>query len=103
MRDATEKRKREMIEKNPLYANVVCRCKHVTEAEIVESIRRPCGATSVDAVKFRTGAGMGRCHGAFCMPRVMRILARELGRDYGEITKSGDDSDILACKTKETM
>ncbi len=79
----------------------MCRCKHVTEAEVVESIRRPCGATTVDGVKFRTGAGMGRCHGGFCMPRIMRILSRELGRDMGSITKDGEGSYILTGRTKE--
>lgn len=98
---ATPERKKELIQQDARYANVVCRCEHVTEAQIVQSIHRPCGATTVDGVKFRTGAGMGRCHGGFCLPRVMRILARELGRDYNEITKSGDGAYILAQKTKE--
>jgi len=99
--DASPQRKQELINKDPRYANVVCRCKHVTEAEVVESIRRPCGATTVDGVKFRTGAGMGRCHGGFCMPRIMRILSRELGRDMGSITKDGEGSYILTGRTKE--
>ena len=87
--DASPKRKQELIRKDARYANVVCRCEHVTEAEIVQSIHRPCGATTVDGVKFRAGAGMGRCHGGFCLPRVMAILSRELKKPYGEITKSG--------------
>lgn len=99
--DASPERKQELISKDPNYANVVCRCKHVTEAEVVESIRRPCGATTVDGVKFRTGAGMGRCHGGFCMPRIMRILSRELGRDFGSVTKGGGGSYILTGRTKE--
>lgn len=98
---ASPKRKKELIKKDPQYANIVCRCEQITEAQIVESIRRPCGATTVDGVKLRTGAGTGRCHGGFCLPRVMEILARELGRDYGGITKSGGESAILMGRTKE--
>ena len=98
---ATPARRQELIKKDARYANVVCRCEHVTEAEIVESILRPCGARTVDGVKFRTRAGMGRCHGGFCLPRVMAILARERGQDIGDITKSGGDSQILTSKTKE--
>ena len=97
---ASPSRKAELIDKDPRYGNVVCRCRHVTEAEVVQSIKRPCGATTVDGVKFRTGAGMGRCHGGFCMPRVMHILARELGSDLDSVTKSGEGSYILTGKTK---
>jgi glycerol-3-phosphate dehydrogenase len=98
---ATPERQCELIKADQRYANVICRCEHVTEAEIVQSINRPCGATTVDGVKLRTSAGFGRCHGGFCMPRVMDILARELGRDLKDITKSGEGSWILGKRTKE--
>ena len=98
---ATDARKKELIQQDNRYANVVCRCEHVTEAEIVECIRRPCGARTVDGVKYRAGAGMGRCHGGFCLPRVMDILARELECAYDDVTMSGGGSYILAGKTKE--
>lgn len=100
---ATPERQCELIKMDARYANVICRCEHVTEAEIVQSIHRPCGATSVDGVKLRTSAGFGRCHGGFCMPRVMDILARELGEGLNDITKSGEGSWILAGKTKEAV
>lgn len=98
---ATPERRCELIARDSRYANVVCRCEHVTEAEIVQSIRRPCGARTVDGVKLRTGAGFGRCHGGFCMPRVMDILARELGGELSDVTKNGAGSWLLAGKTKE--
>ena len=96
--NATKKRQQELIEMDKRYANIVCRCEHVTEAEIIESIRR--GARTVDAVKFRVSTGMGRCHGGFCLPRVMDILARELYKDPTQITKSGQGSQILTGRTK---
>lgn len=70
--------KQEIIRKNPLYGRIICRCETVTEGEIVDAIRRPCGARTVDGVKRRVRAGMGRCQGGFCGPRVTAILAREL-------------------------
>ncbi len=98
---ATPERRAELIQMDKRYTNVVCRCEQVTEAEIVQSIHRPCGATTVDGVKLRTSAGFGRCHGGFCMPRVMEILSRELGTDLNTVTKSGEGAWILADKTKE--
>lgn len=84
------------IAKNPDYAKIVCRCENVSEAEIRECIRRPVGARSVDGVKFRARAGMGRCQSGFCLTRVMEILAEELGVPEAEITKSGGGSYLVS-------
>lgn len=89
-----------LITANPRYGNVICRCEHVTEAEIVESIHRPAGARNVDAVKRRTRCGMGRCQGGFCTPRITEILARELQVPMDKITKKGGNSWLLAGRTK---
>ena len=89
-----------IIKENKLYAKIICRCETVTEAEIVEFIHGLCPATTVDAVKRRTRAGMGRCQGGFCAPRVVEILARELNMDMSEVTKKGKGSYILTGKTK---
>lgn len=75
--DRNEKSK--MIADNPLHGRVICRCETVTEGDIVNAIHDCCGASTVDGVKRRTRAGMGRCQGGFCGPRVTLILARELG------------------------
>jgi glycerol-3-phosphate dehydrogenase len=90
--------KEAVIKENPLYAHVVCRCETITEGEIVDAIRR--GARTVDGVKFRTRAGMGRCQGGFCTPYVVRILARELGVSPLEITKRGKGSELLTADAK---
>lgn len=84
--------KRAAIKDNPLYGRVICRCEGVTEGEIVDSIRRPCGAVDMDGVKRRVRAGMGRCQGGFCGPRVMEILSCELGVPYSQVTKFGRTS-----------
>lgn len=90
-----------LIRENPAYGNIICRCEKVTEGEIVDAIRRPLGAVSLDGVKRRTRAGMGRCQSGFCSPRVMEILARELDMDMSEITKCGGDSRLIVGKNKE--
>ncbi len=89
------------IAENPLYGRVICRCETVTEAEIVEAIRR--GARSLDAVKRRTRAGMGRCQAGFCSPRVMDILRRETGMAMTELTKFGGGSKLLVGRLKEVL
>ena len=94
-----EERKR-LIREKPAYGNVICRCETVTEGEILDAIHRPLGARSLDGVKRRTRAGMGRCQSGFCSPKVMEILARELGVSMTEITKSGGASAIVMKQVK---
>lgn len=84
-----------IVQKDPSYGTLVCRCEEVTEAEIRAAIRRPVGARTIDAVKRRTRAGMGRCQGGFCSPRVLEILSEELGIDPTEVTKCGGNSRLL--------
>lgn len=91
----------ELIASRPEYGRIICRCETITEGEIIDSIRRPVGARSLDGVKRRTRAGMGRCQGGFCSPRVMEILSRELGLPLTAITKSGGDSKIVIGRTKD--
>ena len=95
-RDMSTEDKSEAVKENPAYGNLICRCEVITEAEIRAAIRRPVGATTIDGVKRRTRAGMGRCQGGFCMPRVAAILAEELGCSLLEITKDGGRSKILS-------
>ena len=92
-----------MIQKNPAYGNVVCRCETVTEGEILDAIQRPLGARSLDGIKRRTRAGMGRCQAGFCSPKVMEILARELGVPITEITKCGPGSQLVTGYDKEAL
>ncbi|MBQ7871859.1 MAG: NAD(P)/FAD-dependent oxidoreductase, partial [Oscillospiraceae bacterium] len=84
-----------LIKENPAYGTVICRCETITEGEIIDAIHRTPGARSVDGVKRRTRAGMGRCQGGFCSPRVLEILSRELGVPMSEITKAGGNSKII--------
>ena len=92
-----------LIQDNPAYGNMVCRCEMITEGEIRDAIRRPLGARSLDGVKRRTRAGMGRCQSGFCSPKTMEILADELGVSLDQITKSGGNSQIIKGKNKDTV
>ncbi len=92
-----------LIARDPRYGNVVCRCETVTEGEIVAACRAPIPARTYDAIKRRTRVGTGRCQGAFDMPLVIAILARELGISPLEVTKRGVGSQFLSRPTKTVV
>lgn len=92
-----------LIKEKPAYGNIICRCEMITEGEIIDAIRRPLGARSLDGVKRRTRAGMGRCQSGFCSPRTMEILSRECGMDMFDITKSGGESKIVTGINKSEL
>ncbi len=93
--------KKALIAQNPAYGQIVCRCEMITEAEIVDAINRPIGATSMDGIKRRTRAGTGRCQAGFCTPKTMEILARELSIPMTQVTKKGGNSQLLVGVNKE--
>ena len=81
------------VARDPDYGEIVCHCRQVSRGEIKEAIRR--GATTLDGVKRRTGAGMGRCQGARCLLPVLETLAAETGIKIGDVTKDGAGSDLV--------
>ena len=85
----------ELIKKQPAYGNIICRCEMVTEGEILDAIHRTLGARSLDGVKRRTRAGMGRCQAGFCSPKTMEILEREVPMSMFDVTKNGKDAKIV--------
>lgn len=101
--ELTDEEKEEVIRQNPAYGHVICRCETITEGEIIDAIRRPVGARSLDGVKRRTRAQTGRCQAGFCTPRVAEILARELNMTLGDVTKFGGGSKLLLYKVKELL
>ncbi len=84
---------RRLIEKDPAYGDIVCRCELVSAQEVRDAIKR--GARTLDGVKFRTRAQAGRCHGGFCTTRIMKIMQEELGLSALEITKRGPGSELI--------
>jgi len=93
---------KKLIAVNPAYSKIVCRCEKVTEGEILDALNSPLKPRSLDAVKRRARAGMGRCQGGFCTSRIMEIINRECGVPFTKITKKGSGSEIVVCKIKET-
>ncbi|SDF13989.1 NAD(P)/FAD-dependent oxidoreductase [Sporomusa acidovorans] len=106
-RELSHAAQQQLIAQNPLYGRVICRCETITEAEIIEAIHGLCGARTVDAVKRRTRAGMGRCQGGFCGPRVTAILARELNIPVTAVRKDSPASylffDKLTADCREAL
>lgn len=101
--ELSKEERNELIKANPAYGQIICRCESISEGEIIDAIRRPVGAKSLDGIKRRVRAGMGRCQAGFCSPRVIEILARELGVEQSEITKSGGDSKIIVGVVKDRI
>jgi glycerol-3-phosphate dehydrogenase len=99
--DMTKQQLDKKIQENPAWGRIICRCETIPEAEIINAIHTPVGATTIDGIKFRCRPGMGRCQGGFCRPRVMEILSRELHLPYQTITKKGEDTNVLVSKTKD--
>lgn len=96
----TDEERDAAIRENPLYGRIICRCETISEGEIVDAICRPAGARDVDGVKRRVRAGMGRCQGGFCGPRVLEIMARELDIAPNRVTKCGGESCFVYGETK---
>ena len=93
LRDLSAGEAAELIKRNPAYGNLVCRCEQVSEAEVLEAVRR--GHDTLDGIKYYTRCTMGRCQGGFCTYHILKILKRETGLEYGEMTKRGAESPLL--------
>ena len=100
-KELTGPEKAALIAEQPAYGRVICRCETVTEGEITAACRTPIPPRSIDAVKRRTNAGMGRCQGGFCGPRVMEILCRELGYDPLQVPQDQAGAAVLVGRTKQ--
>jgi glycerol-3-phosphate dehydrogenase len=97
----TNEEKSAVIEKDPTYAHVICRCETISEGEILAALRSNPKPSDVDGVKRRTRSGMGRCQGGFCTPYIVELIAKELGIDETEVTKFGGASKMNVGYTKK--
>lgn len=100
IRECSADEQEKLIKDDPRYGHIICRCETVSEAEIVQAIHSPIPAKSVDAIKRRLRAGMGRCQGGFCGPKIIDILVRELGVEASEINKNEKKSYMITGKVK---
>ena len=92
----TDEQRERAIASDPAFGHVVCRCCEVTEAEVVRALHGPLPVLSLDAIKWCTGATMGRCHGGFCSPELVEIMSRELGCAPDAIDKRLAGSRMIA-------
>lgn len=102
MEHLTDAEKQALIEKDPRYGRIICRCEMITEGEIIDAIHRPVGGRTLNGIKRRIRPGAGRCQGGFCGPRVMEILSKELGIALLDVVQEGKDSHILINETKSS-
>lgn len=100
-KDMTNYERNELIALDKRYGNMICICNQVTEGEIVDSIRRPLGARTVEGVKKRTGAGLGNCFGTYCSRKIIKILAKEMDKMPTEIVEDSKESKIWVSRIKE--
>ena len=92
--------KARLIAKEPAYGRVICRCETITEGEILDALHEEIPATTIDGVKRRCGAGMGRCQGGFCGPRVLELISKTLGIDPLDVLQDKAGTNVLLCETK---
>ncbi|MBL4933597.1 NAD(P)/FAD-dependent oxidoreductase [Clostridium paridis] len=100
-RELSDEQKNELIKIDDRYGKVVCLCNTITEGEIVDAIRRPLGARTVEGIKRRTGATFGNCHGSYCIDKVINILAREMDKKLTDIVEDSKNSNLLVSRIKE--
>jgi glycerol-3-phosphate dehydrogenase len=99
-RELTNEEREELIRQDPKWGHIICRCEHVSEREIIDYIRHPLTPKTLEALRKRLRVGMGRCHGAFCTPYILRILSEELGKPVNFFTLKGGKSKILNGENK---
>ena len=100
-REMNKDERNEIISLDKRYGNIVCLCNQVSEGEIVDCIRRPLGARTVDGIKRRTGAGLGSCYGSYCDRKILNILAREINKKPSDIVKDSNNSQLWIGRIKE--
>ena len=100
-RDMTNEERNELIALDKRYGNIICACNNITEGEIIDAIRRPLGARTVQGVKRRTGAALGSCHGSYCIRKIINILSREMDKKAVDIVEDSKNSRIWMSRIKE--
>lgn len=100
-KNMSKEQRNEIIALDSRYGNIICSCNNVTEGEIIDCIRRPLGARTVEGVKRRTGIGLGSCNGSYCKMKIIKILAREMNESPLSIVYDSMDSKVLVSRIKE--
>ncbi len=99
--EMTQEQQKVFVKKDPRWGRIICRCEHVTEAEVLQALKNPLGAQTLTAVKYRCRAGMGRCQGGFCTQHIVRLMCEELGLKPEDIRLKSINSHLFTGKTRE--
>ena len=100
-REMNKSQRNEIISLDKRYGNIVCVCNQVSEGEIVDCIRRPLGARTIEGIKRRTGAGLGSCYGSYCDRKILNILAREMNKRPSDVVEDSKNSQLWPSRIKE--
>ena len=103
MNEMSDEEKAMMIEKDPDFGKIICRCENISLGEIKDAINRKCGATTMKGVRIRVRSGMGRCQGSFCEPEVFKVLQQQTGLDPKEVKFNKENSQIVMSYAKENI
>lgn len=98
LRELDKEEQNRLINENPDYGEIVCRCEEISKGEILDALRSPICVPTVDGIKKRVRPGMGRCQGGFCMPLVVKIISEYMRIPEEEVRKAGFGSEILEVK-----
>ena len=99
--DQDDETRARLIEENPDYGELICRCERVTRAEILEAIHNPLGVHTMAGIKLRTRAMMGRCQGGYCQMRIEQMIEQELGVKAEDVLQARSGSWVLTGKMRE--
>ena len=99
--DMSTQQQNGLIKKDERWGRIVCRCENITEAEVINALSNPLGAHSLNSVKYRCRAGMGRCQGGFCTQHIIRILEENFEVDVSNMKLKSPDSYLFSGKTRE--
>lgn len=100
-RDLENDDRRKIIQLNKSYGKVICYCNKITEGEIIDAIRRPLGARTLEGVRRRTGVTFGECMGTQCLSKIVKILAREMNKSMTDVVKESKNSKLISGRIKE--
>ena len=100
MNRLSDEERNRLIQENPDYGEIVCRCEEISKGEILDALKSPIPVSTIDGIKKRVRPGMGRCQGGFCMPLVTKIISEYEQIPEEKVRKAGAGSEILLRETK---
>ncbi len=100
-KDMDSQTQQQLLKTDENYREIVCKCEHITKGDVLNALRRPLKISSVDGIKRRTNAGMGRCQGGFCFTKVVKTIFQERGIAYEKVKKENRGSEVALCDLRE--